>query len=215
MLRTEGLENISDGRKYKINDMVRADAGGCKGCSKCCETMSETIILNPLDVFRMSRATKMSFESLIASGKIELNMYDGIILPNIKNNGSGCGFLLEGRCQIHSERPDICRLFPLGRVYEGDGFSYILQTGECDKTKSKIKVKKWIGIENHEAYADFLMKWHGVVKTVREKVAFSAEGDGEPKKLLMTVLAFFYQMPYDLEADFYEQFEDRLSKITI
>ena len=75
------------------------------------------------------------FETLLA-GKIELNVVDGIILPNLKMAGAedGCGFLTEeGRCGIHPFRPGICRLFPLGRYYEENGFRYFLQVHECQK----------------------------------------------------------------------------------
>ena len=56
-----------------------------------------------------------------------------------------CAYLdADGRCRIHDVRPGICRLFPLGRVYDDKGdFSYFLQTGECAKKNlAKIKVKK-------------------------------------------------------------------------
>ena len=60
MLRDERLEDISDGRRYGINDLVKADAGGCKGCSKCCEIMTDTIILSPIDIYRIEKETKLS-----------------------------------------------------------------------------------------------------------------------------------------------------------
>ena len=50
-----------------------------------------------------------------------------------------------GRCSIHPYRPGICRLFPLGRYYEEDGFRHILQIHECEKTnRSKVKIRKWM-----------------------------------------------------------------------
>ena len=39
MEREVSLEDISDGKLYGINDMVRADSGGCEGCSACCRGM--------------------------------------------------------------------------------------------------------------------------------------------------------------------------------
>lgn len=208
MLRQEALSEITDGRKYGINDMVRADAGGCKGCSKCCETMTDTIVLSPIDIYRLQKATGDSFEGLL-KGKLELGMQDGIILPNIRNLGAGCGFLEDGRCSIHSDRPDFCRLFPLGRLYEDGDFSYILQTGECDRPRSKTKVKKWIDTPDYEENRKYIIRWHDIISKVRTAVILG-KADNSVKDLLMQIIRIFYQLPYDLDVDFYEQFQSRV-----
>ncbi|MDQ9892155.1 YkgJ family cysteine cluster protein, partial [Acinetobacter baumannii] len=75
------------------------------------------IILDPLDIYRLTFGLQQKFEQLLAD-KLELNVVDGVILPNLKMAGENeqCSFLNdEGRCSIHSIRPGICRLFPLGR----------------------------------------------------------------------------------------------------
>ena len=117
MKRQVTMEEISDGKLYTSNDLVKADCGDCEGCHACCTGMGSSIVLDPLDIVRICRGTGAAFETLLA-GKIELNVVDGIILPNLKMAGAedGCGFLTEeGRCGIHPFRPGICRLFPLGR----------------------------------------------------------------------------------------------------
>ena len=44
MLRDVGLEDISDGRLYRENDMVKTDTNSCQGCKKiCCIGMGRTI----------------------------------------------------------------------------------------------------------------------------------------------------------------------------
>ncbi|MBP3902148.1 MAG: YkgJ family cysteine cluster protein, partial [Blautia sp.] len=53
MLRNESLEEIWDGKLYTLNDMVKADCQGCKGCSDCCRGMDDTVVLDPLDVHRI------------------------------------------------------------------------------------------------------------------------------------------------------------------
>ena len=130
MKRTVRLEDISDGRLYGENDMVTADCRGCEGCSRCCRGMGKSIILDPYDIYRMTRGTGRSIQELLAGGTVELNVVDGVILPNLAMNGSEekCAFLNEeGRCNIHGSRPGICRLFPLGRYYENGDFRYFLQ----------------------------------------------------------------------------------------
>ena len=44
MRREVTLEEISDGRLYEANDMVKADCQDCKGCSDCCQGMGDTAV---------------------------------------------------------------------------------------------------------------------------------------------------------------------------
>jgi len=207
MLRNESLEEITDGKKYTVNDMAKCDTGGCAGCSKCCEQMADTIVLSPLDVLRIAEHTGKSFKELLDE-YIELNIPDGVILPNIKATGGRCGFLSEnGRCTIHSARPDFCRLFPLGRLYEDGGFSYILQVHECDHVRSKIKIKKWISTPDYEKNSKFVLRWHDILKAMRNVAADVAPD--EYRSLSMKLLEIFYMAPYRNEAEFYDEFSRR------
>ena len=115
MERDVSMEEISDGRLYGLNDLVKADCRDCRGCSRCCRDMGSSILLDPLDVFRLSEGLGASFEELLERC-LELHVVDGVILPNLKmdEKRNCCVFLNDqGRCSIHSFRPGICRIFPL------------------------------------------------------------------------------------------------------
>lgn len=45
MRREVDINDISDGKLYELDDMVKADCGGCNGCFSCCMGMGESIIL--------------------------------------------------------------------------------------------------------------------------------------------------------------------------
>ena len=47
MLRDVKLEEISDGKLYGANDLVKADCHDCAGCCDCCCGMGESILLDP------------------------------------------------------------------------------------------------------------------------------------------------------------------------
>ena len=173
MIRECTLEDISDGRTYGLNDMVKADTGNCAGCFKCCTGMGTSIVLDPYDVCQIKAALNKSFQELLDQGYIELNMVDGLILPNLKMNSKNrCGFLSdEGRCTIHQSRPGICRIFPLGRVYDGQGFKYFLQNNQCVKdNRAKIKVKKWIDAKCLDTNQEFVKCWHYFIRDIGEKI---------------------------------------------
>ena len=57
MKRQVSLEEISDGRLYSKNDMVKAGCGGCKGCSDCCSGMGNSVILDPVSYTHLTLPT--------------------------------------------------------------------------------------------------------------------------------------------------------------
>ena len=213
MIRNIDLNEISDGRLYTANDMVKADCHDCKGCSSCCRDMGDSILLDPMDIWRLSRCLSMNFEEMMDK-YIELHMVDGMILPNLKMNEQteSCSFLnKEGRCTIHPSRPGICRLFPLGRVFEDGRFKYFLQIHECEKKdRTKVKVKKWIGMENFGAYETYLNDWHGFVVKCTE--ALPTLDEAQRRTLTLYVLRAFFQTPYNSE-EFYEEFHERFHNV--
>lgn len=214
MLRYVDLKEISDGRLYTANDMVKAGCGDCEGCSACCENMADTIVLDPLDVFRLEIRLDCGFQELLAD-RIELGVVDGVILPHMKISGepARCSFLNgEGRCEIHEARPGFCRLFPLGRFYEDGEFRYFLQTKECRKgNRTKVKVRKWIDTPDFEKYEKFVSDWHYYVKGFQDRITEGKEEADFAKKASLLILENFYQMSFDENADFYQQFYERLS----
>ena len=140
-----------------------------------------------------------------------------------------------GRCSIHPHRPGICRLFPLGRVYEDgsfryfcihvsakntgrsrpheDGsFRYFLQIHECKKdNRTKVKVKKWLDTPNAARYERYINDWHYHLKDLQAEIQ-AANDDELAKAACMSILTLFYLTPYDTSGDFYSQFESRLEE---
>ena len=224
MIREVDLQEISDGKLYTANDLVKAGCNDCEGCSACCRGMGNSIVLDPLDMYRLCQGLSLPPEEVL-SRALELHVVDGLILPNLKMAGAeeACTFLNEeGRCSVHPYRPGICRLFPLGRYYEedGNGFRYFLQIHECKKKdRSKVKVKKWLGIPELKEYESYITSWHSLIKSCEESIGELSEE--EQKILQMVILRTFFQTPYpgekteDLEQpeQFYKAYEERREMI--
>ena len=214
MKREVNMKEISDGELYGPNDLVKADCGDCHGCFACCQKMGQSIVLDPLDIYRLTKHLNVSFEQLLAD-KIELNVVDGLILPNLKMSGTEerCAFLNEeGRCSIHQFRPGICRLFPLGRYYNNGSFQYFLQIHECKKeNRTKVKVKKWIDTPDLKQNEKYILEWHDFVIELQEQLMEMTD-ESYSKKINLFVLQSFFVEPYDMQTDFYIQFENRLAK---
>ena len=207
---------ISDGKLYSANDMAKISCHDCKGCSSCCRDMGQSIWLDSYDVYQLPKNLGKTFEELLVK-EVEFHVEDGLILPNLKMMGENepvCGFLNEeGRCSIHEFRPGFCRLFPLGRNYEGDKLTYFVLKEACPASnKSKVKINKWLGMPNLKTYEKFLIEWHDLTKKLRAYYTEHAEDDTVIKAVNMKFLQIFYLTPYE-DAEFYEMFSKRMDEI--
>lgn len=217
MKRNVSLEEISDGKLYGSNDLVKADCGDCEGCSACCRGMGQSVVLDPLDVYRLTREFETPFE-LFLTDRAELGVVDGIVLPNLRMTGEDqqCVYLnQEGRCSIHSVRPGFCRIFPLGRIYENRSFRYFLQIHECPReNRTKVKVRKWIDTPDVKRYEEFEGRWHYFLKDVGHGINKAAGGEREKlqKTVNVSILNRFFLNPYDWKEEFYSQFYSRFQE---
>ena len=216
MLRDIDMNEISDGKLYTKDDSVKITSNGCLGCSECCRVVGDTIVLDPLDVFNLSKALGKSFGEMMEH-VIELRMVDNCILPNImmQEETDACGMLNKGRCSIHAYRPGFCRLFPLGRIYDDEGdFKYFIQTKECPyPDKGEAKISDWLGVEDIDSYEAFIKDWHHLLRNINAYVD-ECKDPSEQKKANWMLIRLFYERPYDMNEDFYEQFYQRLKLLT-
>lgn len=213
MKRNCSLNDISDGNLYDSGDLAAVNCNGCKGLASCCHGMGNSIILDPYDIYRLTTKQNLTFERLLQD-KLDLNVVDGIILPNLKMAGEeeGCTFLNnQGRCSIHAYRPGICRIFPLGRYYENHGFKYFMQIKECpNNSAAKRKISKWIDTPDIEKYEAFLVEWHYFLNAAEDKIN-NLPDDKWIKNVNMLILNHFYVLNYEAVRDFYPQFYQRLN----
>lgn len=212
MIRNIDINEISDGKRYRRTDMAKLGCQDCAGCSSCCHDMENTV-LDPWDIWQLTSRLECGFNQLLDK-HIELKIIDNLTLPQLKMGESqkGCSFLNnEGRCSIHTSRPGVCRLFPLGRIYEEDGFSYFLQINECKKNnRSKVKIEKWLGIPDIVKYEKYILDWHNFLKNVREHMDGLSEE--QMRTLHMLILRQFFIKEYTSDS-FYEEFENRRKEI--
>jgi len=219
MKRIVNINEFTEDKLFKASDLVRIGCDGCSGQATCCRDTDDTIILDPYDVYELEKVTKLDFAGLY--GKyIALRVVDGVILPYLtKSELTGsCVFLgLDGRCSIHSHRPGFCRLFPLGRIYHDDTFSYFMQEGQCPcSAKPKTEIAKWLGIPNLKQYESYVLTWNSILETnQKEALKLASSKDDSPeaaakmKQISMALLNKYYLSPYDTNVDFYTQFLTR------
>ena len=207
------LNEISDGKLYDIEDMVKADTCGCNGCSDCCNDVGDLVVLTPFDIYEMTTYLNTDFDKLLGD-KILLRENNKITLPYLKmqDENKNCSFLdKNGRCTIHLKRPNICRLFPLGRAYQDNDFKYFLQVDNCPKDELKdVKVSQWINIENYNENKKFILEWYKFIKALTFRLKFVRD-EKEIAHINEILLDNFYRVKID--NDFYKSFEELLPKV--
>jgi Fe-S-cluster containining protein len=86
----------------------------CRRCLNCCR--HKRIQLNPYEVARLARNRGLKTSEFSAAFT---ESGAGIVLA--KTESGTCVFLGGEGCTVHSDRPLVCRLYPLGRHVSSDG----------------------------------------------------------------------------------------------
>lgn len=215
--------------EYDFSKKVKIGCDDCRNCSKCCENMGDSIIVDPYDMWmltsnlRLENGETVSYDILISEdGPLEMRNHDGLILPNIKmvlderpghkatENGV-CPFLSpQGRCTIHRIRTGLCRLYPLGRNFYPNKLTYFIldeNLGCHAKNKSYVSISEWLDIPEPAKYEAFLIKWHYLKKSTLQKLTSGELTQENAGKLMVQFIVTFYQTSYG--QDFYEEFNSR------
>lgn len=86
----------------------------CNACSRCC--YHKKIQVNPFEA--ASLAAHLGIETAVFLREYTM-AGEGIYLA--QSESGACIFLGEQGCAVHSSRPLVCRLYPLGRTRHADG----------------------------------------------------------------------------------------------
>ena len=97
---------------------------GCRRCGQCCR--DKRIQINPYETARLQRRLGVTTAEFRASYTA-----DGAGVALAQKDDGFCIFFGDAGCTVHSDRPLVCRLFPLGRVINAKGEVRIVK-GEFD-----------------------------------------------------------------------------------
>ena len=95
----------------------------CNRCTRCCH--HKRIMLNPYELLRLARSRGVTVEEFIRDFT-----EDGGTVLKFDGPDCACVFLGPEGCTVHSDRPLVCRLYPLGRyVPAGGGEAFAILEG--------------------------------------------------------------------------------------
>ena len=173
----ETLKNIISslgGREIGIDGTFKFH---CTECGKCCINR-EDILLNPRDIYSMSKELGMSPGELFLK-YCETYIGDGSRIPIVrikpKDPVKRCPLLKDRKCSVHKSKPSVCALFPIGRILqvgdtEGnirevsvDDVQYIFSTPGCGDATEGHTVRGWLGAFGIPLQDEFFIMWQKII----------------------------------------------------
>ena len=204
----------------------------CRNCGKCCKNR-EDLLLNSRDIFNIAAVLGLTTKEAIEK-YCETYVGDTSRMPLLRllpvGKSKTCPLLAGSKCSVHSLKPTVCALFPLGRVVadseEKNGgatapgtqgeVQYVLSPATCGSAKKKITVRAWLEMYNISTNDVFFIQWNQnifalsyAVKELEKK----AGGFARAMDMLWgSMYAALYVM-YDTKKEFLPQYEDNMKKI--
>ena len=171
-----------DDRLKMIEELMKHPLGSddefkfrCKQCGGCCRDRND-ILLSPFDLCRMAKALDKTLPEVLSDyGHLYVGDMSKVPLISLRmrdDNGK-CHFLREdNRCRIHSSKPVVCALFPLGRsASRKDGETeiyYILQPTGCGDRDEIHTPREWMGEFDLEESEEWFFIWQDIVFEISE-----------------------------------------------
>ena len=194
----------------------------CTACGKCCINR-EDILLTPRDLYNASKALNLTPTEFVNTYcECYIGQDSRIPIVRLKPRGSikRCPLLKDHKCSIHSAKPAVCALYPLGRAmsfekgsYNHDGVAggeilYFISPFNCGDKSETHTVREWLTDFNLPVEDRYFLRWHAFISEV---CLFIRKIEGNVSdKLLDTIWTTIYQLIYlcyDTGEDFMTQFE--------
>lgn len=135
----------------------------CKECGSCCRKRQQPIMVTTCDIYYAMKAIgstpteslKKHFRFIIGH-----DSHLPVVLLKERDDGS-CSFLRKGKCSIHQNKPMVCRLYPLGRYYDGTDkkYHYFTQPNSCEGNKQKTTLQEWLTSFDIPAHEEENLLW--------------------------------------------------------
>lgn len=197
----------------------------CNMCGKCC-IHREDIILNPKDIYSMSKELDIGPKELVDRYcEVYIGTDSRMPVVRLKPRGSvqRCPLLKDRKCLVHNAKPTVCAMFPIGRFIEAKDASgagtgrigYIFNDPKCgDGSESYYTVRQWLEKFKIPAEDEFFLKWHGIViELVKNIPKIEKQVEEETLHLARTAMFVMLYLRYDTKKDFMPQFETNAEEV--
>ena len=193
----------------------------CQRCAECCRHVEDSLMLEPLDIYRLAKDLCEHGESYDDTSEM-LNKYAHstvidagfpIFQLNTVGEERACVFLKDGRCSVYEARPQVCRMYPFGVApgTRGKDFNYYLCTErEHHFGAGMVKVKDWLSENFKREAREFYKTEHRMLPEFGRAVKGIGE-DGVIRNMFQ--ILYYLYFGYDLTEPFLPQYENRMSAL--
>ena len=195
----------------------------CDQCGKCC-TYRDDIILSPMDIFKMARELKITPVDFYHEYCV-FNIGEHTRMPIVRLGSVGkdyhCVLLKNHKCSVHTVKPAVCGMFPLGRYmsFEKDTYDqadfatnkvkYLLQPPDCGDDSEEHTVHEWLSGFDINLEDEVFVEWQKAISQFGNKIK-----ELEKKQDMLTMMEIWFvvrvvlYLQYDTSKDFLPQFKN-------
>ena len=212
------VSDLTEVRAVALNEKVPFH---CRLCGECCRHVKDSVMLEPIDVYRLTRHLREQGEPVSGTEDVlakyaHASWLDDrlpIFLMNTVGTMDACVFLKEGRCSVYEARPHVCRMYPFSAApgERGRDFRYFLCKEKSHHfADGMVTVKNWLS-ENFVREAKEALKadYDALPILGRNILAMSEE---KLRSQLFQILYYRYYN-YELDKPFLPQFLNNLEQL--
>lgn len=189
----------------------------CTMCGKCCRKREEPILITGLDLFRIAKTLNMTTMQVIEKHTdryIGAQSHVPILTLKERLDGS-CSLLRKGHCMVHSNKPVVCALYPLGRMYNSitDEFQYFQQITPCNTGAKTWTLQEWLNEFKISELDEESRAWNKLLMGPT-MVTSQIDKDKLPDEMMAVIANAFY-FNYDITKPYLEQAQLNMAQLKV
>ena len=222
--RLQKIVNNFEHMKIGLDDTFKFE---CKMCGKCC-IHREDILLNPKDIYNMAKELNLKTGELVekyCEAYIGPDSRIPIIRLLPRGSVNRCPLLKDRKCMVHSSKPTVCAMYPIGRCItllgktaaDIDSIQYIFNKPDCKGSDGSEThtVREWLETFGIPVVDEYFIKWQRIAMDMGSAFREMEKKISEETMLMLWNAAFIsLYLHYDTEQDFMCQFEENAQKFT-
>ena len=201
----------------------------CIMCGKCC-VHREDIMLTPKDLLGIAKELGMNPDEIVRTYcDTDIGDTSRFLIVRLHPTGydKHCPLLKDNLCSVHSVKPVVCAMFPIGRVLSASGdemkaeditpdtVQYIFVKPGCGDGSETHTVREWFGEFGIPMEDEFFVSWQRTLNAVSAAIRrLESKMDSELMKTVWNVVFVMIYLNYDPEQDFFDQFSANSKRIT-
>ena len=188
----------------------------CSCCGDCCRNVKGSVMLESLDLYRISRFLKMEMSEVALKYADTAFIAHGfpVLVLETKQHLDACVFLKSSRCSVHQASPRACRTYPIGIVPDNDNpgewLSFMVSKNQHHFTGQQHRVKDWIDETFTTEDREFITADYTYAVELA-KLINNIDKQHDTEILHLTLL--FKYFAYDITKDFLPQYMNNMEQL--